>query len=135
MPALRNFLKMTKIHNVSSWSEYTATAEECQVRVSKVFSYFYGNEEPSTKKSWCPDCVLADPIIKEALKHVSANVEVIRVAVGERSAWKDPGNVYRKELFVKCIPTIIKFVNGKEASRLEDMDCAAPEKLSNFLQN
>ena len=126
---------MAKIHNVSSWSEYAATAEECQVRVAKYFSYFYGNEDPATKKSWCPDCVIAEPVIRDGLKLVPADAEVLHVAVGERAVWKDPENVYRKELRVKCIPTVVKFVDGEETARLEDLDCAAPDTVNAFFQN
>ncbi|OQV18564.1 hypothetical protein BV898_07390 [Hypsibius exemplaris] len=126
---------MAKIHNVSSWAEYTAAAEECQVRVPKYFSYFYGNEDPTTKKSWCPDCVASDPVVSAALKQAPADMEVIRVAVGERAAWKDQGNNYRKELHIKGIPTLVRFVDGKEVARLEDSECAAREKVDSFFKN
>lgn len=125
---------MAKIHNVSSWAEYVATAEESQVRVGTFFAYFYGNNEPATKKSWCPDCVLAEPVVAAGLKLVPETAEVIRVAVGERAAWKDQANVYRKELHVKSIPTVLKFQDGEETGRLEDLDCAAPEKINSFFQ-
>ncbi|XP_055329160.1 thioredoxin domain-containing protein 17-like [Paramacrobiotus metropolitanus] len=126
---------MAKIHNVSDYPEYSAAIEEVQVRSPKIFAYFYGNEDPATKKSWCPDCVLADPVIKEAFKNAPQDLEIVRVAVGERAAWKTPDNVYRLKAKVKCIPTLIKLENGEEAGRLEELDCAAPEKVNSFLRS
>lgn len=126
---------MTHLHHAASVHEFKSVGEECHSRMPKFFGYFYGNEDPVTNRSWCPDCVIAEPVVKEAFKHAPEGTQVIRTAVGTRDDWKNPENEWRKELKLKCIPTLIKFIDGKEIDRLEDLDCASPEKLSEFLQD
>lgn len=127
---------MVKVSELNSWSEYSAAVERSRKQSpSKIIAYFYGNEDPTTKKSWCPDCVLAAPVVKDGLKGASVDVEILKVAVGEREVWKSPSNIFRLKLKLSCIPTLLKLVEGKEVGRLEDMDCASPDKVSEFVRN
>merc|ERR1711893_393219 len=70
-------------------------------------------------RSWCPDCVTADPVINECLKNADDDAIFIHCGVGDRSYWKDQSNAFRTdaELRVKCVPTLIRL--GKP-QRLEE---------------
>lgn len=94
-----------------------------QVDVHKghpIFVLFSGSVGPDGQ-SWCPDCVIADPVIKESLHAAPKDAVVIHCGVGDRPFWKDQKNVFRTKLRINCVPTLIKW---GEQKRLEDADCA-----------
>lgn len=75
---------------------------------------FTGNNDPETNKSWCPDCVLAKPVIDETLKKFEHNEQIalVVVEVGLRDVWKTPENPYRNhQVKITCIPTLISLYN------------------------
>lgn len=74
-----------------------------------VFVLFFGTEEPETSESWCPDCVIADPLIRKAILQVENSI-LLEAPVGGRSEWK--GNTthpYRVRFGVPAIPTLYKW--------------------------
>ncbi|XP_041977559.1 thioredoxin domain-containing protein 17-like [Aricia agestis] len=92
-----------------------------------VFFYFTGTKLPNGD-SWCPDCVVAEPVVKAFLNEYKKPVTFVSVDVGVRDAWKDVHCLfrtdYRSRLMV--IPTIIKW---KGVQRLEGTQCADAELL------
>lgn len=90
---------------------------------SKIYVLFTGSKDKNGK-SWCPDCVKADPAIEEALKDAPEDIIFITCTVGNREFWKDPNNIFRtdQDLKLKSVPTLIKWKTPKklEESQLFD---------------
>ncbi|GAB1607344.1 thioredoxin domain-containing protein 17-like [Argonauta hians] len=93
---------------VNGYDEYKATVDKHKGKT--IFVLFTGTED-SNGKSWCPDCVKADPVIKRNMKDLPADAIFIHCSVGDRTFWKDQGNAFRKdpELHLKGVPTLLKY--------------------------
>eukprot|EP00128_Syssomonas_multiformis_P015505 Colp12_sorted_trinity150504_noHs@35374 len=85
-----------------------------------VYLWFSGSKDASGK-SWCPDCVSAEPIIKSKFESVDDAV-LIYCGVGDRAFWKDQKNIFRTHADFKltCVPTLMKLGTKQ---RLNDSDC------------
>ncbi len=97
---------------------------------------FFGSTDPGTGQSWCPDCAVADPVLRSAIARQRGDLTTYECPVGERSAWK--GNAehpYRLHpaFRVQRIPTLIRFAGGSEIGRLVEADCADPARVAAFL--
>jgi hypothetical protein len=106
-----------------------------QERRTAVFLCF-GSEDPTTGESWCPDCVVADPVIRGAVAAGAPGAVIHECPVGLRSAWKgnsahplrqDPG--FRLER----IPTLIRLDGGVETGRLVEAACSDRSAVTAFL--
>ena len=64
-------------------------------QTDRLFVLFSGSIDSASGKSWCPDCVTADPVVAEALKDLDDDLVLVHCAVGQRSFWKDQNNVFR----------------------------------------
>jgi len=96
-------------------------------QVNTVVLLFTGTKQ-ANGKSWCPDCVVADPVIESVTQQLkTADLTFITVPVGDLPTWKSPDNQYRKHpvYSVDCVPTLI---NVTKSQRLEEGGCA-DEKL------
>lgn len=96
---------------------------------------FVANDNPETKQSWCPDCVLAKPLIermREKYQH-DEQTALVYVRVGQRDEWKTPDNPYRlHEVKISCVPTIISLSNGL---RLNGSECSDEDKVSHLFSS
>lgn len=75
---------------------------------------FVANDDPETKKSWCPECVVSKPTIDKTLEQFQFNDQLVlvKVEVGLRDEWKREDNPYRlHEVKVNCVPTLISLPN------------------------
>ncbi|KAI9029871.1 hypothetical protein CLU79DRAFT_884189 [Phycomyces nitens] len=102
---------------------------------NKVFVLFFGTELPETDESWCPDCVIADPLIRKALLPVQNSV-LIEAAVGSRDEWRNANNnPYRSrtDFTIPAIPTLYKWTTSGAGDRLVEEECADLEKLNAFV--
>lgn len=90
-------------------------SDAVKVRDVVVF-YFTGAHNPTTKQSWCPDCVAADQVVHRAItesrtKGAEDGRTVHFVQLGIlRSSYKDnPAFLYRTHPFshIRCIPTLV----------------------------
>uniref|UniRef100_A0A9L0RY71 Thioredoxin domain-containing protein 17 n=1 Tax=Equus caballus TaxID=9796 RepID=A0A9L0RY71_HORSE len=91
---------------VSGFEEFNRAVE--QHKGKTIFAYFTGSKDAGGK-SWCPDCVQAEPVVQEGLKHVGEGCVFIHCQVGERPYWKDPNNDFRKNLKITAVPTLLKY--------------------------
>ena len=79
-------------------------------------------------KSWCPDCVTAEPVIESTLqKEAKEPTNYLYVGVGGRDFWKDPNCIFRTDPMtkLKSVPTLFKW--GNPQNRLEEEKCAKPD--------
>jgi thiol-disulfide isomerase/thioredoxin len=103
----------------------------------RAFVYLYGDHMPATGKSWCPDCVDADPLIHKAAQE--AGVDLFELPVGTREQYKNnpthPARVNAK-LKLTAIPTLIEFHKDgyTPGSRLVEDECKDPERLKNLFE-
>jgi thiol-disulfide isomerase/thioredoxin len=104
---------------------------------SQALLLFFGSEDPQTGTSWCPDCVIADPLLRRLARELQPTLDLIECPVGARSAWKEqPGHPYRLHplIHLQRIPTLIHLQGGCEQGRLVEVDCAQPELVRAFLR-
>ena len=73
--------------------------------------------------SWCPDCVVAEPVIEKCFKETADDVTLLYVAVGQREFWKKQDNPFRThdKLKLKGVPTLMKW-GGPQ--KLSEEECA-----------
>ena len=86
-----------------------------------VLVYVTGSLDSTSGKSWCPDCVVSEPIIKYMFEQIEEDLENDGVGVPEtpqiafikcpvvREPYKKPDFVYRthSKLQIRSIPTLI----------------------------
>lgn len=97
---------------------------------------FFGSADPGTGQSWCPDCVVADPVLRATIAKVAPRLAVHECPVGARADWKGKlDHPYRTHpaFRVARIPTLIRFRAGLEIGRLVEGPCADPAAVAAFL--
>ncbi|XP_057294799.1 thioredoxin domain-containing protein 17-like [Hydractinia symbiolongicarpus] len=96
---------------------------------SKIFVLFTGSKDSNSGESWCPDCVKADPVIKNNISKIPSDAVFITCSVGDRSTWKDPASPFRThpKLLLKGVPTLMKWGTPE---RLGDSECSKDELVS-----
>lgn len=101
-----------------------------------LFLLFFGSEVPETGESWCPDCVMADPVIRGTLAAIGARpVHLVECPVGERAAYKgNAAHPYRTHPRVRLerIPTLLRWEGEREVGRLVEGECLDPSALLNL---
>ena len=97
--------------------------------------YIFGDHDEKGK-SWCPDCVIAEPFVKNAIQKIGKlepqkEVYFINISVGIYNR-----DIYRNDkiLKMKRIPTIIYFSQGVEMGRLVEGDMASQENIDSFIE-
>lgn len=86
---------------------YKKAVEE---KSKNVLLYFTGSDDPETKRSWCPDCVVSKPVISEVIEKFKSDdrISLAIVEVGQRNEWKRPDNPYRTHsVKVTSVPTLL----------------------------
>ncbi|KAB5550189.1 hypothetical protein PHYPO_G00050960 [Pangasianodon hypophthalmus] len=73
-----------------------------------VFVYFSGDKDEQGK-SWCPDCVKAEPVVRGEMAHLPEGSVFIYCQVGDRPYWKDPNNDFKKTLKLTGVPTLLRY--------------------------
>jgi len=110
-----------------------AYKEEVAKYVGKiVFAMFCGDKDEKGE-SWCPDCVVAEPVVAKGLKAASEDAILIHCSVGPLPYWKDQGNDFRTDadLRLKSVPTLIKVGTPR---RLEEAQCADDGLVQMFFE-
>ncbi|XP_023321472.1 thioredoxin domain-containing protein 17 [Eurytemora carolleeae] len=113
---------MVQKFQVEGYEAFKAKVEELAKGDKDVFVLFSGSKD-SNGESWCPDCVVAYPVIQDCLKTVSDEASFLYVEVGDRTFWKDPKCIFRTETEtkLKSVPTLVKWGTPE---RLEEGQCA-----------
>ncbi|KAJ2741006.1 hypothetical protein GGI20_005485 [Coemansia sp. BCRC 34301] len=90
-----------------------------------VYVLFFGREAPGTNKSWCSDCVIADPIVRDEIGKVDNSV-LLEVPVDRSTDEDSPTNIFRKRSDIKLtrIPTLLRWSKaGPYSARLVEGEC------------
>ncbi|XP_068950248.1 thioredoxin domain-containing protein 17 isoform X1 [Petaurus breviceps papuanus] len=111
---------------VSGFGDFCGAVE--QHRDKTIFVYFTGDKD-AEGRSWCPDCVQAEPVVLEALKHIPENAVFIYCQVGDRPYWKDPNNEFKKNLKLTAVPTLLKYGTPQKLVESECLKASLVEML------
>lgn len=101
-----------------------------------LFILFTGSKNPSNGLSWCPDCVRAEPLINQALSKMDKNVILLECDV-DREPYRTQTYPYRVDprINLRCVPTLMKWENGKCVLRLDDIQCQNPDAVQELLES
>ncbi|XP_013146264.1 PREDICTED: thioredoxin domain-containing protein 17-like isoform X2 [Papilio polytes] len=118
---------MVTLVNIKGFEEFSNYTASIDAKGPPVLIYFSGSKN-AEGRSWCPDCVEAEPVIKAFLDELKRNVVFAYVDVGDRDYWKDRACPFRTDSRTKLlvIPTIIKW---KGVQRLEGSQCTKRDLL------
>ncbi|KMZ68235.1 Thioredoxin domain-containing protein [Zostera marina] len=96
---------------------------------------FLADKDPTTNESWCPDCVVSEPVIYKKLEDSSADVVLLRAFVGDRATWRTHTHPFRNDPDFKLtgVPTLIRWENDKIIARLEDYQACVEKKIDGLL--
>eukprot|EP00474_Spongospora_subterranea_P006105 CRZ06563.1 hypothetical protein [Spongospora subterranea] len=85
-----------------------------QAHGSDLFILVFGQRDPTSGKSWCPDCDQAFPIIMEALERHTNPVCLLELVVARESYKGNPSHPYRidPQLQLKAIPQLHRIDTG-----------------------
>ncbi|XP_011307286.1 thioredoxin domain-containing protein 17 [Fopius arisanus] len=107
-------------HHVEGYEPFLTFMENLKSQ-GPVIVLYSGSKLPSGK-SWCPDCVEAEPFIEKGLKAAPENAILVHVDVGDRAFWKDHKCPFRSNSKTKLnvLPTLSLWGTQK---RLEGDQC------------
>ncbi|KAH0838088.1 hypothetical protein J3R83DRAFT_6332, partial [Lanmaoa asiatica] len=99
------------------------------------FLIFFSSRLPESGLLWCPDCIAVEDLIRNTFGSEQGPSAVL-VYIGQRSEWKTPDNIFRKEPWkVIAVPTIIRLGEaGEETGRLVDGQNSISKELPSFIQ-
>jgi len=106
---------------------------EVEKHNGKTVYVMFSGSKTSDGKSWCPDCVTAEPVVNAQLDQVTSDIVYIYCGVGERAFWKDKTNVFRTnpKLKLTSVPTLIKW---KTPMRLTEAECASKDLVADIFE-
>ncbi|CAP21777.1 Protein CBG00487 [Caenorhabditis briggsae] len=127
MPGLQHY-------TAQGYDAYKQTLETIG-KGKRVVALFTGSKNLSTGQSWCPDCVVAEPIVDQVIQDTvvaAIDVHFITVFVGNREVWRDPAVGFRTDPSLKltCIPTLLEVRN--KAKRLLEGQIANKNLVKDF---
>ncbi|CAO1624440.1 unnamed protein product [Parajaminaea phylloscopi] len=99
-------------------------------------AFFSGPKADGSGQLWCPDCRESVPAIEQVFS--SADGPAAHYVYAEYAPWKNktPGQMheFRTRFDVQCVPTLIRFEQGKEVARIADVpDCADVQKIKTLI--
>ncbi|KAJ2521772.1 hypothetical protein GGI11_001917 [Coemansia sp. RSA 2049] len=100
-----------------------------------VFVLFFGRETEETNKSWCPDCVIADPLIRKAISTVDNSI-ILEIPVDRSTDTSSPALVFRQrnDVSLQKVPTLLRWTkHGPSSIRLVEDECHRKENILDFV--
>ncbi|XXQ34801.1 Thioredoxin domain-containing protein [Plasmodiophora brassicae] len=112
--------------------------DEARRRGVPLFILAFGQRDPDTGRSWCPDCHAAYPVIIGAMEALAPSACLLEITV-ERAAYKgNPAYAYRRHsaLQLKAIPQLYRIQDGDAHPWLETLvenDCLDAGRVEKFV--
>lgn len=124
---------MVETVTVEGFDAFAEKLESYKSSGRPIFVLFSGSKDASGK-SWCPDCVVAEPVVKGALTKAPEDAVFLYVGVGGRDFWKDPMCIFRTDprTKLKSVPTLMK-VGGPQ--RLQEEQCAKADMVEMLFED
>lgn len=119
------------VHKVAGFQPFLDFMAALVVPEGQHVSCYFSGSIDASGNSWCPDCVVAEPFVTQALERVSDKTIFVYVDVGDRAFWKDTKNPFRlnKDTHLSVIPTLIRW---KGPQRLEGEQLNKADLLDMF---
>lgn len=118
---------MVQRHNVQGYEQFLKYTEG--LKTDEPIYILYTGTKLANGKSWCPDCVEAEPFIEKGFEKVSEGTQLVIVEVGDRPFWKDHNCPFRTNPVtkLKVLPTLAKWgtqkrLEGDQLLKLELID-------------
>ena len=118
--------------------QFACALAECEADLNgaPLFILFIGSKNKDSGVSWCPDCVVAEPVIKECLGEISGGCRLLLCPVDKEPFRNSPDYIYRcnNKIDLKCVPTLMKWIDGLCSSSLNDEECQNRAVVRMFVQ-
>mmetsp|Transcript_179434 Transcript_179434/g.436592 ORF Transcript_179434/g.436592 Transcript_179434/m.436592 type:complete len:133 (-) Transcript_179434:121-519(-) len=114
-----------RVIEVASPDDWKTTLAE-HVGHGRLFALFTGAVSASTGKSWCPDCVRCDPVIKAKLGESTEETVLLECPV-ERMPYRSRDYPYRTDGLIRltAVPTLLRIgKSGVVSGRAVEDECA-----------
>lgn len=117
-------------HRVEGYENFLKFMNDLKVD-GPIYVLYTGTKLPNGK-SWCPDCVEAEPFIEEGFKVASNTAHLVVAEVGDRPFWKDLNCPFRTNTVtkLKVLPTLARWETQK---RLEGDQCLKVDLIEMLL--
>lgn len=137
---------MAEQHQVQGFDNYFSKVKELQETEGKksessrrpIVVMFSGGTDPLTNKSWCPDCVVAKPVVEEVVNgDLAKDFIYIYCDVGDRTFWKNQSNAFRKDerTLLTGVPTLARLVKDNVTQKLVESQCANKSLIEMLFEN
>ncbi|KAI8434561.1 hypothetical protein MSG28_003107 [Choristoneura fumiferana] len=95
--------------------------------------FYFDSKLPDGVTSWCPDCVVAEPVVRACLNDVKKDLIFVHVDCGPRDFYRDPQCVFRTDgrSKIRRIPTLLRW----KGPRLEEAECIDRDKLAKLFES
>lgn len=126
---------MVKEIVTKGFQSFMDAVQSPEVKNKNIICFFSGDKDESGK-SWCPDCVVAEPVVRECLKSVDDDeIVFVYCAVGARDYWKDRNNDFRTHTSLKLtgVPTLLKW--GSPSQKLVEGQLLKKELITMLLED
>ena len=127
-------LSSTKFWIETTESNFSEIVKDYLKEKKDFIVYIFGDHDKQGR-SWCPDCVVAEPFVEKAMQKINemeSQKEVYFINISVKISGRD---IYRNDKIIKMkrIPTIIYFSRGVEMGRLIEGDMASQENINEFI--
>ncbi|XP_011634601.1 thioredoxin domain-containing protein 17-like [Pogonomyrmex barbatus] len=119
---------MVQRHHVYGYESFLKYIRDLKT-TEPIYVLYTGTKLADTGKSWCPDCVEAEPFIEKGFEAASEKTQLIIVEVGDRPFWKDQKCPFRTNPVtkLKVLPTLARWgtqkrLEGDQLLKLELID-------------
>jgi len=111
-----NFIMVKKV-NVQGYNQFRETVDSLSKSSPDSILCFFSGDKDSSGKSWCPDCVTYEPVVRESVESLDDSWTYIYCSVGGRDYWKNRSNEFRtdKDLKLTGVPTLLRWGGQKLA--------------------
>ncbi|XP_073985125.1 thioredoxin domain-containing protein 17-like [Rhodnius prolixus] len=124
---------LVKSQTVSDYEGFQKIIKNLEDKGESAVLIISGSRD-ETGKSWCPDCVKAEPVVEKYLStKITKHLNLVRIEL-EYHYFKDPKNPFRTSSKVRLtrIPTLMFWPGIK---RLEENECGNDELLDLFFED
>ncbi|KAG7208873.1 hypothetical protein KM043_015057 [Ampulex compressa] len=117
-------------HYVQGYENFFKFMDNLKVN-DPIYVLYSGTKLPNGK-SWCPDCVEAEPFIEDGFKSAPNPSHLVVVEVGDRPFWKDQNCPFRTNSTtrLRVLPTLARWGTQK---RLEGDQCLKVDLIEMLL--
>ena len=131
--------EVSKLENSKYWiqtdeGDFKNKVQELVSKKANFIAYLYGAHD-SNGHSWCPDCVVAQPYVKNVLPTILKNEAENEIYFVDVPIQVNKREIYRndKNLKMRRVPTLVYFKNGREVGRAVEGEMMTQEGVNDFI--